>query len=83
MDIITQKQQPVQCEVISGSGHTLEAAVDRVTNNQHTVTCDVLTDSRQTVKNSIGHRDKEPTDRVVLGTDRLWIDCTVLRSNKQ
>ena len=37
-------------------------AVDIVAQNKQTVQCEILTDSRQTVDDSIGHNDTEPTD---------------------
>jgi hypothetical protein len=52
------------------------ASVDIVTQNQQTVRCEVLSDSGQTVHDISGHSDTEPTDGVVLGTDRQWTDCT-------
>ena len=46
-----------------------------VTQKQQTVQFGVLTDSRQTVEDSSGQSDTEPTDGTALGTDRQWTDC--------
>jgi len=47
-----------------------KTAVDIVTQNQQTVNCEVLTDCGQTVEDSSGHGDTEPTDVAVWGRDR-------------
>jgi hypothetical protein len=39
--------------------------VDIVTETQQTVQCEVLTDSGQTVEDSSGHTDRDPTDGTV------------------
>ena len=48
MDIVTQNEQTVHCEVLTDSGQTVQ--------------CEVLTDIGQTVEDSSGHSDREPTD---------------------
>ena len=55
MDIVTQNEQTVHCEVQTDSGQTVQ--------------CEVLTDSGQTVEGSSGHSDTESTDGTVLSTD--------------
>ena len=45
MDIVTENQQTVECEVLTDSGHIVQ--------------CEVLTDSGQSVENSSGHSDTE------------------------
>jgi len=39
--------------------------VDIVTQNQQTVPCEVVTDIGQTVEDSSGHSDREPTEGTV------------------
>jgi len=48
VDIVTQNEQTVHCEVLTDSGQTVQ--------------CEVLTDIGQTVEDSSGHSDREPTD---------------------
>jgi hypothetical protein len=42
--------------------------MDLVTQNQQTLDCELLTDSGQTVEDSNGHSDAEPTDGTWCGT---------------
>jgi hypothetical protein len=41
-----------------------------VSDIEQPVQCEVLTDNGQTVEDSSGYSDTEPTDGAVLGTDR-------------
>jgi hypothetical protein len=50
----------MDCEVLRGSGQTVECEV--LTDSLKNAQCEVLTDSRQTVEESRGHSDTEPTD---------------------
>ena len=65
MDILIQKQQTVQCEVLRDSGQTVEDSRNTVTQNQQTVQCEELGDRGQTVEGSSGHSDTETTDGTV------------------
>ena len=51
MDIVTQNQQTVECELLTDSGETLQ--------------CQVLRDIGQTVEGGCGHSDRDPTDGTV------------------
>jgi hypothetical protein len=51
------------------------------TDSGQIVECEVLTGSGQTVEDSSGHSDTEPTDGTVCGTDRQWADCTKFVTN--
>ena len=62
MDIVTQNQQTVQCEVLTDNEQTLERALNIVTQNQQSVQCEVLTDNGHTTEDSSGLSDTEPTD---------------------
>ena len=72
MDVVTQNQQSVQCEVLADIGETVQCEV--LKDSGQTVHCEVLTDSGQTVVNSCGHIETEPTDGTVCATDRQWTD---------
>ena len=48
VDIVTQNQQTLECELLTDSGQTLQ--------------CQVLRDIGQTVEGGCGHSDTEPTD---------------------
>jgi hypothetical protein len=65
LDISIQKQQTVQCEIITDSEQTVETEVETVTQKQQTVQCELLTDSVETVEESSGHSDTDPTDGTV------------------
>ena len=71
MDIVTQKQQTVQCKVLTESGQAVNLAVDIVTQKKQTIDCEVLTDSEHNIEDSIGHSDTESSDGLVWRICRL------------
>ena len=60
----TQKQQNVECEVVTVD-ILQNLAVDTVKQNKQTVQFEVLLDNKQTVEGSGAHNDTEPTDCTV------------------
>jgi len=58
------------------SDRLYQTPVDAVTQNQQTVQCEVLADIRQTVQDTSGCSDTEPTDGTLWGTYRQRTDYT-------
>jgi len=65
LDIETQNQQTVECEILTDSGQTLEDSIGQSDKNQQTVEGNVLTDIRLSVEDNFGHSDTEPTNSTV------------------
>ena len=74
MDILTQNQQTVQCEVLTDSGQTLEDSSGHSdTEPTHgTILC--MTESGQTLQDCSEYSNTEQADGTVSGTDRKWTD---------
>jgi len=62
VDIVTQNQETVQCEVLTDSGQIVETSSGHSDTEEQTVQCVVLRDNGQRVEDSSGHSDTEPTD---------------------
>jgi hypothetical protein len=64
VDIVTQNQQTVKCELLTDSGRPYKRAVDIVTPNQQTVQSQPLTDSGHIAEDNIGHSNR--TNRQIV-----------------
>ena len=62
MDIVTQNQQTVKCEVLTDSRQTVEDSSGYSDTEPTEVKCEVLTDTGQNKEDSSGYSDTEPTD---------------------
>ena len=65
MDIVTQNQETLQCEVLTENVQTVKKSSGHSVTEPKTVQCEVLTDSGKTLEDSNGQRVTETTDGIM------------------